>query len=134
MFSEIWITATHTITGVASVPLLFAKLWAVYPMLWSRPLFRDIPHALERLSLLPLVGGSLLLLSGGTSNHLYWYPNPRFFTPTHYWLAWITVGALLVHIGAKIGVTRNAMRRGRSEQETGFELPAQSETKGGLGQ
>lgn len=106
-----WITATHTITGVASVPLLFAKLWVAYPKLWDRPVIRSVSHALQRLSLILLVGGSLLLLAGGTSNHFYWYPNPRYFTPTHYWLGWITVGALLIHIGTTIGVTRSAMRR-----------------------
>lgn len=105
-----WVTATHTTTGVASVALLVAKLWASYPALWKRPIFRNLPHAVERVSLIPLVGGSILLLADGMADHFYWYANPRSFTPTHYWLAWITMGALLVHVGAKIKTTRQALR------------------------
>lgn len=105
-----WITATHSITGVATVPLLLGKLWSVYPKLRSRPLFRDLRHALERLSLVPLVAGSLVLLTGGMADHFYWFKAPRFFTPTHYWVAWITMGALLVHVGARLDVAGRALR------------------------
>ncbi|MGH9268529.1 MAG: molybdopterin-dependent oxidoreductase, partial [Acidimicrobiales bacterium] len=51
----------HIATGTASVPLLLAKLWTVYPHLWARPAVRDAAHLVERLSLLPLVGGSLFM-------------------------------------------------------------------------
>jgi hypothetical protein len=104
-----WITATHTMTGIASVPLLLTKLWSVYPMLWERPAAYDIWYALQRLSLVPLVGGALFLMTGGLADHFYWYKNPKFFTPTHYWLAWITVGALLIHVGVKLEVTRKEL-------------------------
>jgi hypothetical protein len=42
----------HVISGIASIPLLLAKLWSVFPKLFSRPLIRSVPHALERLSIL----------------------------------------------------------------------------------
>lgn len=105
------VTATHVVTGFTTVPLLLAKLWTVYPKLWSRPLFASRSHAVERLSLIPLVSGSLFLFVGGIDDAMYIYVNPFTFTPTHYVASWITVGALIVHIGAKRMVTLQALRR-----------------------
>ncbi|MGH9189001.1 MAG: molybdopterin-dependent oxidoreductase [Acidimicrobiales bacterium] len=100
----------HIATGTASIPLLLAKLWTVYPHFWARPVVRDAAHLVERVSLLPLVGGSLFMLFTGTVNVARWYrPMPFFFTVTHYWAAWITIGALVAHVGAKISVTRVAL-------------------------
>ncbi len=64
---------THVATGLASVPLLLAKLWTVYPHFWTFPPVRGVVHALERLSLLPLVGGSLFMLVTGVQNIARWY-------------------------------------------------------------
>jgi len=100
----------HVAAGTAAVPLLLAKLWSVYPHLWGRPVVRDAAHLVERVSLVPLVGGSLFLLFTGTINVARWYsPMPFFFTVAHHWVAWITIGALVVHIGAKASVTRRAL-------------------------
>ncbi|MGH9183022.1 MAG: molybdopterin-dependent oxidoreductase [Acidimicrobiales bacterium] len=108
----------HVSTGIATIPLLLAKLWAAYPGFWSWPPWRDLTHALERLSLVPLVAGSLFLLFSGVGNIAYWRPWGFFFTDAHYWAAWITIGALLVHIGAKASVTRLALSRaGRREDD-----------------
>jgi DMSO/TMAO reductase YedYZ molybdopterin-dependent catalytic subunit len=101
----------HVAAGLASIPLLLAKLWTVYPRLWTWPPVEGIAHAVERLSLLPLVGGSLFLLAGGLANVALWYPWPFFFPRAHYWSAWITIGALIVHVGAKAQVTAAALRR-----------------------
>ncbi len=106
----------HVATGLASIPLLLAKLWTVYPKLFAWPPFTSAASALERLSLLPLVGGSLFLLTTGLSNINLWYPWPFNFPIAHYWIAWITVGALIVHIGAKVGATRRALRRERASE------------------
>ena len=110
----------HVATGIASVPLLLAKLWTVYPHLWAWPPARDVPHALERLSLLPLVGGSLFLLVSGVQNIARWYAWDLFFTTAHYSVAWITMGALAVHVGAKLHITRQAMAEPPSEETTGL--------------
>lgn len=100
----------HVVTGVASIPLLLAKLWTVYPHFWGRPGVRDVAHAVERLSLVPLVGGSLFMLFTGTINVARWYAPMRFFfTVSHYWVAWITMGSLVVHVAAKISTTRAAL-------------------------
>lgn len=100
----------HVLCGIASVPLLLAKLWVVYPKLWEWPPVRDVAHALERLSLLPLVGGALFQLVTGVINIDYWYsPMPFFFPAAHYWVAWIVTGALIVHVGAKATTVRRAL-------------------------
>ena len=77
-------------TGIAAIPLLFAKLWTVYPRLFQTPVVRDVAHALERLSLVPLVGGALFMLVTGVANIDLWYPWPFFFPAGHYWMAWVT--------------------------------------------
>lgn len=100
----------HVVTGIAAVPLLLAKLWTVYPLFWKRPAVAGVAHALERLSLFPLVAGSLFMLFTGVINIAYWYtPMGFFFTSGHFWAAWITIGALVIHIGAKVSITRLAL-------------------------
>jgi DMSO/TMAO reductase YedYZ molybdopterin-dependent catalytic subunit len=102
----------HVATGIASVPLLLAKLWTVYPRLWRWPPLESLAHGLERLSLVPLVGGSLFLLVSGITSIARWHPYSFGFPVAHYWVAWITVGALLVHVGAKWSATRLALSSG----------------------
>jgi hypothetical protein len=115
-----WITATHVTTGVATIPWLLTKLWGVYPKLWHRLELRNLPHLLERVSLVPLVGGALWLMTSGMADHFYWFKSPRFFTPTHYWAAWITVGALIIHVGMKIELTRRLLGRKRTDGSGSF--------------
>ena len=91
----------HVASGIAAIPLLFAKLWTVYPRLFEWPPVRSVAHALERLSIGVLVGSVLLQLLTGLLNTLQWYPWPWNFRPAHWALAWVAVGALLVHIAVK---------------------------------
>ncbi len=99
----------HVATGLASIPLLLAKLWTVYPKLWSWPPARTLAHAVERGSLFILVAGAAFQLVTGLMNVMGWYAFRFFFTPAHYWTAYITIGALLIHIGTKIAITRRAL-------------------------
>jgi DMSO/TMAO reductase YedYZ molybdopterin-dependent catalytic subunit len=101
----------HVATGIASVPLLLAKLWTVYPKLFKWPPVDDALDAIERISLVPLIGGSLLLLFTGIANINDWFPFPFNFPVTHFWTAWITMGALIVHVGAKWTITRRTFSR-----------------------
>jgi hypothetical protein len=101
----------HVTTGTASIPLLLAKLWVVHPRLFERPPVRSALHAVERLALLPLVGGGVFLLVSGTLNVAGWYPWSFFFPRAHFWAAWVTIGGLVVHVGAKATATRGALRR-----------------------
>lgn len=107
----------HVATGIASIPLLLAKLWVVYPHFFTMPPMRNVAHVLERVSLLPLVGGSVFLLFSGVASISKWFPWRFSFPSAHYAAAWITIGALVVHVGAKIGATRRALtRRGREAE------------------
>jgi hypothetical protein len=105
--------AIHTITGFVSIPLLLAKLWIVYPKLFEWPPITSIVNAAERLSLIPLIGGGLFMVMSGTANVARWYPWSFFFTAAHYWVAWITFGSLIVHLGAKWAIVRREVGRGR---------------------
>lgn len=99
----------HVVTGLASIPLLLGKLWTVYPRLWTWPPINGVAHLVERIALLPLVAGSIFLLFTGVADIALWYPWRFFFPAGHYWAAWITMGALLVHIGAKASIVRREL-------------------------
>lgn len=101
----------HVASGMAAIPLLVAKLWVVHPRLFVWPPAYSVVHAVERLALLPLVGGGVFLLFSGMANVARWYPWTFFFPRAHFWAAWITIGALIVHIGAKSAATWDALRR-----------------------
>jgi hypothetical protein len=101
----------HVATGLASIPLLVAKLWVVAPHFWTRPAVPNVAKGVERAMLLPLVGGAAFLLVSGTLNTFQWYPWDFFFTTAHYWAAWITIGGLVAHVGAKLTVTVAAVGR-----------------------
>jgi DMSO/TMAO reductase YedYZ molybdopterin-dependent catalytic subunit len=101
----------HVASGMAAIPLLLAKLWVVHPHFFEWPPARSVLHAVERLALVPLVGGGLFQLLSGTLNVAGWYPWSFFFPRAHFWVAWVTVGALVVHVGAKAAATRDAVRR-----------------------
>jgi len=101
----------HVATGIAAIPLLLTKLWVVYPSFWTWPPVRSATHAVDRISLVPLVGGSLFMLFSGVANIAHWYPWHFSFPVTHFWVAWITIGGLVTHIGAKLPVTADVLRR-----------------------
>lgn len=102
----------HVATGLATVPLLGAKLWSVYPRLFTWPPVRSLVHAAERLTVAALVGAALFQLISGVLNIAHWYePMPFFFTNAHYWVAWVAIGALVSHIGVQLPVVREALRR-----------------------
>ena len=102
----------HVATGLATIPLLGAKLWSVYPKLFRWPPARTLMHAAERAGVALLVAGALFQVVSGVLNIGRWYtPMPFFFTAGHYWVAWLTAGALLVHIAVQLPVARTALRR-----------------------
>lgn len=92
----------HVTAGIASIPLLLAKLWSVYPELLSWPPIKSVAHGLERASIALFVGSSLLQVTTGLINTYKWYPWPFPFRETHYWLAWVIWGSLLLHIAIKL--------------------------------
>lgn len=108
----------HTLSGLCAVPLLLAKLFAVYPRFFTWPPARDVGHALERASLLLLVGGSLLQLATGLMNVASWYAFGFSFPAVHFWLAWVVIGALVTHVGLKLPVIQRGLRRWEPEPTT----------------
>lgn len=58
----------HVTLGLGLVPVLLAKLWSVVPKLFTLPPARSVTHALERISLILLVGGALFEFVTGILN------------------------------------------------------------------
>jgi DMSO/TMAO reductase YedYZ molybdopterin-dependent catalytic subunit len=108
-----WTQGLHVVTGTASIPLLGIKLWSVYPKLFARFDLSSARAALvtvvERGSVTVLVGASLFQLLTGLFNTAQFYPWAFFFTTAHYAMAWVAIGALLVHIAIKLPVIRTAL-------------------------
>lgn len=94
----------HVTAGIAAIPLLLAKLWSVYPELLTWPPVRSAVHGLERASVALFIASSLLQLATGLINTYKWYPWPFPFRETHFWLAWVIWGSLLLHIAVKLPV------------------------------
>ncbi|HEX6470043.1 MAG TPA: molybdopterin-dependent oxidoreductase [Streptosporangiaceae bacterium] len=101
----------HVIGGLATVPLLLAKLWVAYPKLWQWPPLRSLGHAIERGFVALLVAGSLFELVTGVLNIDYWYPFPFNFPAAHYWTAYIVTGALIIHIVNQASAVRRSVGR-----------------------
>ncbi|MEU4347274.1 molybdopterin-dependent oxidoreductase [Streptomyces sp. NPDC023838] len=91
----------HVGVGIAAIPLLFGKLWTVYPKLFVWPAFTGVRHALERLSVAVLVAGAVFELLTGLLNTVQWYPWPFSFVPVHFAVGWLLAGALLLHLAVK---------------------------------
>ncbi|GAC1435374.1 MAG: molybdopterin-dependent oxidoreductase [Solirubrobacteraceae bacterium] len=100
----------HVTLGLAAFPILLAKLWSVIPKLFEWPPLRSPAHALERLSLLFLVGGGLFEFITGILDIQYAYLFGFFFTDAHYYGAWVFSGALAFHVLLKFGTMRSSLR------------------------
>jgi DMSO/TMAO reductase YedYZ molybdopterin-dependent catalytic subunit len=102
---------THVISGIAAIPLLLAKLWSVFPKLFERPLVRNLPHALERGSILVLSGAAFFELVTGILNVAQNYKFSFYFPDAHYAVAWVAVGSIILHIAVKLPIIRRALTR-----------------------
>jgi len=105
----------HYLTGTAAVPLLLVKLYAVYPKLFAKvPLGRArelVLHLLERISIALLVAAAIFQLTTGVLNTTEWYAWSFSFRSTHYAVAWVAFGALVLHVSVKLPVIRSALSR-----------------------
>jgi hypothetical protein len=99
----------HVITGIATIPLLLVKLWAVYPRLFAWPPAKSILEAIERLTIAVFVSSALLELFTGFFNVLDWYPWPWDFVMVHRYLAYVVFGSLLLHIGVKLPIIKQGL-------------------------
>ncbi|GGO58025.1 molybdopterin-dependent oxidoreductase [Streptomyces lasiicapitis] len=111
------IQGLHVTVGITLIPVLLAKLWSVLPKLFALPPARSVGHALERLSLLLLVGGALFEFATGVLNVQLEYLFPGSFYPLHFYGAWVFFGAFVVHAVLKLPTTVRVLReRGLREQ------------------
>jgi hypothetical protein len=102
----------HVLSGTAAIPLLLVKLWSVFPKLFARPpreVRQLVVHGLERASIGVLVAAAIFQLATGLANSAQWYPWDFHFRATHYAVAWVAIGALLVHVAVKLPLIRAAL-------------------------
>ncbi|WP_454320242.1 molybdopterin-dependent oxidoreductase [Streptomyces phaeoluteigriseus] len=109
----------HVTLGITLIPVLLAKLWSVVPRLFALPPARSLAHALERISLLLLVGGALFEFVTGVLNVQLEYVFPGSFYPLHFYGAWVFIAAFVVHAVLKTPAAVRNLRGLRQERETG---------------
>ncbi|WP_333734530.1 molybdopterin-dependent oxidoreductase [Streptomyces sp. IBSBF 3010] len=102
----------HVTVGIVLVPVLLAKLWSVVPRLFTLPPARSLAHALERISLLLLVGGALFEFVTGLLNIQLEYLFPGSFYPLHFYGAWVFFAAFLAHAGLRTPQAVRVLRSG----------------------
>jgi DMSO/TMAO reductase YedYZ molybdopterin-dependent catalytic subunit len=104
----------HVTSGIAAIPLLLVKLWSVLPRLFEALPLGDARRllltGLERASIAVLVAASIFQLATGLANAAQWYPWTSFsFRTTHYAIAWVAIGALVLHVAVKLPVIREVL-------------------------
>ena len=112
----------HVTLGITLIPVLLAKLWSVLPRLFALPPVRSLAHALERISLLLLVGGALFEFTTGVLNVQLDYLFPGSFYPLHFYGAWVFFAAFLTHAVLRVPAAIRNLRRLRDE-ESGLVSP-----------
>jgi DMSO/TMAO reductase YedYZ molybdopterin-dependent catalytic subunit len=112
--SPIWSYAftqgVHITIGLVAIPVLLAKLWSVIPRLFAWPAVRNLASALERLSLLLLVGGALFEFATGLLDIQNYYPWHFDFYTAHYYGAWVFFTAFTLHVCVKLPVVVRSFR------------------------
>jgi DMSO/TMAO reductase YedYZ molybdopterin-dependent catalytic subunit len=108
----------HVSIGLALTPVLMAKLWSVLPRLFEWPPVRSPAHALERLSLLLLVGSAAFEFITGIINIQLWYPFGFYFPAAHYYGAWVFIAAFTAHAALKLPTMRQGLRLRREVATT----------------
>jgi len=102
----------HITAGILCFPLLFAKLYSIFPELFQTPPIRSFPHFLERASIALFVSSSIVQIVTGLLNTYQWYalfPFP--FRQTHYALSFVIIGSLVIHIAVKLPTIQKYWRR-----------------------
>ncbi|MFF5308852.1 molybdopterin-dependent oxidoreductase [Streptomyces massasporeus] len=107
----------HVTLGITLIPVLLAKLWSVVPRLFTLPPARSLAHALERVSLLLLVGGALFEFVTGVLNVQLDYVFPGSFYPLHFYGAWVFFAAFVAHALLKTPTALRNLRRLREEKD-----------------
>ncbi len=112
----------HVTMGIATLPILLAKLWSVIPKLFEWPPVRSVAHGLERASLALLVGSALFEFGTGIINVQLFYPWRFSFLAAHYYGAWVMIAALGFHLVVKLPVAVRALRHRSLRSELAVDL------------
>ncbi|MFJ4693057.1 molybdopterin-dependent oxidoreductase [Streptomyces sp. NPDC088766] len=107
----------HVTLGITLIPVLLAKLWSVVPKLFALPPARSLAHALERISLLLLVGGALFEFVTGVLNVQLDYVFPGSFYPLHFYGAWVFFAAFAAHAALRTPAALRNLRGPRNDRE-----------------
>lgn len=118
---------THVLSGIAAIPLLLVKLGLVYRKLFERPLIGSPVRMAERGSIGVLVAAGIFELVTGILNIAHWYPWTFFFPAAHHAVAYVAIGALLIHIAVKLPLIRRSLG-----DDAGIETGAEVETGPGI--
>ena len=100
----------HITLGLALLPVVLAKLWSVLPRLFAWPPVESVAHALERLSLVMIVGGVLFEFATGILNIQNYYIFPFSFYTAHLYGAWVFIAGLVIHVILKFPAMRAGLR------------------------
>ena len=92
----------HVGVGLIMIPVVLAKLWSVIPRLFVWPPAKSVAQALERISLLMLVGGVLFEIATGLLNIQYDYVFGFDFYTAHYYGAWVFIAGFVMHVAIKL--------------------------------
>jgi len=111
---------THVLLGIALVPVVLAKLWSVAPKLFEWPPVTSVAQALERISILLIVGSILFLMLTGVMNVQYDYAWGFSFYTGHFYAAWVFIAAFAAHVALKMPTMIRSLR-GRSYWGTSTE-------------
>lgn len=102
---------THVLLGLVLIPVVLAKLWSVVPKLFVWPPARSLTEALERVTVLLLVGSLLFEMVTGVLNIQYDYVFGFSFYAAHYAGAWVFVGSFVAHVVLKLPHMVAGLRR-----------------------
>jgi DMSO/TMAO reductase YedYZ molybdopterin-dependent catalytic subunit len=113
--SPVWLyrvnQGVHVLLGIALVPVVLAKLWSVAPKLFEWPPVRSPAQAVERGSILLIVGSILFLIVTGVMNIQYDYAWGFSFYTGHFYAAWVFVAAFAAHVAIKMPTLVRSLRR-----------------------
>jgi len=114
----------HITAGILCFPLIFAKLYTVFPRLFQTPPITSFANFLERASITLFVSSSLVEIVIGLLNTFQWYALFAFpFRQTHFTLSFIIIGSLAIHIACKLKLITRYWTKKASYDEQGEVLP-----------
>lgn len=108
----------HVILGIALLPLVLGKLWAIIPSLYKWPPADSTGHALERISILFLIGGIFFQIFTG----LFYIQNfiilsNEKFNQLHFYGGWIFIAGLVLHVIVKFPEMIDGLKNRDTDEE-----------------